>query len=286
MSRSASCFVTWVALTATAVANAAIRQDMREEPNVVKPASSAVPAEETNYNGMLRRYGIDPDSRKAQIVLTWVNKIRQDPVIATSIPGGADSIGRILLDPERRENFMSNGLARLTPADRLEYVRLITRFLDELVPVNCFNLVNMGAVMNRISLREMTDADVDQYLALLYKVLASNTSRVPIPLPTPQQYQAAESQLTRAIMRELRGDQVSIERFAFYTSNPSLATPSDVCWVTRVTLHAIVTMPEPERDYVLLHTIARPDSETMPVRRNSAPATNVPSPAPVADPRQ
>ncbi|GJH36372.1 hypothetical protein CBA19CS91_26465 [Paraburkholderia hospita] len=151
---------------------------------------------------------------------------------------------------------MSNGLARLAPSDRLNYVKLLTKFLDDLVPLNCFGLANMSAVMSHVSLREMPESDVDQYFGLLYKVLINDASdNTPIPVPTPQQSAAAERQLTRTLIAELQGDQMNIERFAFYTSNPSLATPSDVCWTTRVTLHAIIAMPDPERDLVLLRTM-------------------------------
>jgi hypothetical protein len=206
-------------------------------------------------NSTLRRYGIEPDSKKARIILAWTRKIWQDPAIAAAIPGGAKHIGQILLDPEARDNVLSNGLAHLAPSDRLAYVKLLSRFLDDLVPVNCFGLTDMSAVMNRVSLREMSEPDVDQYFSLLYKVLASDASDAAIPAPTPQQHAAAERQLTLALIAELRGHQEDIERFESYTARPQLATPSDVCWTTRVTLHAIIAMPDPERDIVLLQTV-------------------------------
>jgi len=74
---------------------------------------------------------------------------------------------------------MSSGLARLSAADRLSYVRLLTKLLDELVPVNCFGEVDMGATMNRVTLREMSDADVRQYFELLCKVLIANARKSP-----------------------------------------------------------------------------------------------------------
>ncbi|WP_429444543.1 hypothetical protein [Paraburkholderia sp. WC7.3g] len=58
--------------------------------------------------------------------------------------------------------------------------------LGELVLVNCFGLSNMSAVMNRVSLLEMTESDVDQYFSLLYRVLANKASDRPVPVPTPQ----------------------------------------------------------------------------------------------------
>ncbi|MGF6963110.1 hypothetical protein OKW43_000115 [Paraburkholderia sp. WC7.3g] len=80
---------------------------------------------------------------------------------------------------------MANDRCVLTavPLDR----RVVTiKKLGELVLVNCFGLSNMSAVMNRVSLLEMTESDVDQYFSLLYRVLANKASDRPVPVPTPQ----------------------------------------------------------------------------------------------------
>jgi len=262
MRRTASVVIALIALLAattfSSAALAAIRRDpdAAARPVAPDPAASTSDAGRSALEQLLGRNGIGPDSNKARIILAWVEKIQQDPLIAAEVRTGGQHVGQIFLDSQAREDFMSNGLSHLKPADRLQYVKLLTRFLDELVPVNCFGLYDMSAVMNRVSLREMSDADVDQYFGLLYKVLVSDVSHAPLPEPTPQQSAAAERQLTRTLIAELRGDETNIERFAFYTSNPKQATPSDVCWTTRVTLHAIIAMPDPERDLVLLKTMA------------------------------
>ena len=282
MRRSAFLLATIAALMVPTLASAAIRHDPDSAPQAVAPAAAASAAEsgQRNLEQLLRNHGIDPASNKARIILAWVEKIQHDPVIASDTHGGARHVGQIFLDARAREEFMSNGLAHLTPSDRLQYVKLLTRFLDELVPINCFGLDDMRAVMNRVSLRDMPDPDVDQYFSLLYKVLVSDASTAPLPAPTPQQSAAAERQLTRTLIAELRGDQMNIERFAFYASNPTLATPSDVCWTTRVTLHAIIAMPEPERDVVLLRTMApRKGQYALPPGRLGTPATAFPPPA-------
>jgi hypothetical protein len=286
MRRSASILILLTAaLTFTALANAAIRHESDPAPQPVAPGSavSGIDPEPNDLEQLLHRHGIETDSNKSRIIMRWVEKIQRDPVIAGELQTGGQHVGQIFLDPRARENLMSNGLAHLTPSDRLQYVKLLTRFLDELVPVNCFGLDDMSAVMNRVSLREMSDADVDQYFGLLYKVLISDASSAPVPTPTPQQYAAAEDQLTRTLIAELRGDQTNLERFAFFTSNPKLATPSDVCWTTRVTLHAIIAMPDPERDLVLLRTMApRTMQGESPATRLGSPATAIPPPASAA----
>jgi hypothetical protein len=214
------------------------------------------------YKQMFIEQGIEPDSRKATIVRAWVEKIRHDPVILSVIPGGAQGVSQVFLDPRIRESVMSSGLARLSAADRLSYIQLLTRFLDELVPVNCYGEVDMGAAMNRVTLREMSDADVQQYFELLYKILSGDARKSPIVLPTPQQYAFAQLRLSRALLIELDGNESDVERYEAFARNPSLATPLDACWATRVTLHAIVAMPDPERDFILLRTLLPGDRQT------------------------
>ncbi|WP_246279205.1 hypothetical protein [Paraburkholderia ultramafica] len=247
-------------LAATTLASAAIHRDLD---SLALPADATAAASADagpgDLGSVFSSYGIDPDSNKARIVVAWVEKIRQDPLIAVGIPGGAQRVAQIFLDPAAREELMASGLARLAPADRFRYVQLLTKLLDEQVPVNCFGLLDMRAVMTRVSLREMSESDVEQYFSLLHQVLVSEASHAPITEPTPQQYAAAERQFTRAVITELQGDQADVDRFAFYSSHPSQATPLDVCWATRVALHAIIAMPDPERDHVLFQTIVPHD---------------------------
>jgi hypothetical protein len=265
-----------VALAATTWASAAIRRDpgFNAPPPDPDFAAASSDAGQIDLESVFFLHGIDPNSNKARIIVSWVEKIRRDPIIAARIPGGSRRIEQIFLDSSAREDFMSEGLARLTPSDRLQYLQLLTRFFDEVIPVNCFGLSSMSAVMNRVSVLDMAEPDVEQYFGLLYRVLTGNASNRPLPAPTSEQNAAAEHQFSRAVVTELGGDRTDIERFVFYASNPSKATPSDLCWATRVTLHAIIAMPEPERAIVLLRTTAPDDRRDVPsARQSGAPDT-------------
>ncbi|WP_233853587.1 hypothetical protein [Paraburkholderia sp. HD33-4] len=209
------------------------------------------------------QYGIARDSTKARIVAAWLEKVEQDPAIERRIPGGVRGLEEVFLDETKREALMSSGLARLTPADRLTYVKLFAHLLDEFVPVNCFGLVDINAVMNRITLAQMSDVDAELYLRLIYKVLVSGESGIPVRLPTPQQYSAAVDVLSSEIVIELDADPVNLDRYHSYTAHPELSTPSDVCWTTRVTLHAIERMPERERDFILMPAIMDTDAASL-----------------------
>ncbi|SEJ83586.1 hypothetical protein SAMN05192539_10202 [Paraburkholderia diazotrophica] len=254
----------WLAFLLSLTANAAIHQvlhaDLFEDPSTVMAPAKLGSA---RLNEMLSQSGIARDSEKARMLATWIDMVLHDPVIARRIPGGARALEQVFLDEGRREALMSSGLARLTPADRLLYLQLFTRLLDQLVPVNCFGLVDITAAMSRITIAEMSDADAGLYLLLLYKVLANSESEAPARLPTPQEYTIAIEALSRAIVIELDADPVNLDRYALYTAHLSAATPSDVCWLTRVTLHAIAKMPETERDFILLPAITDPDAGTL-----------------------
>lgn len=257
MRRPASHVATLIfALAATTLTSAAIRRDADfDSPSAAEDATPS-PRDERRIDlqRLLGEHGIAPDSGKARIIVTWVDRILRDPAIAAHIPGGPQHIEQIFLDPTTREQFMAQGLAHLLPSDRFAYMQLLTRFFDEMVPVNCFGRSNMSEIMSRVSLLDMNETDIDQYFSLLYRVLVNDPASRPAPVPTPQENAAAERAFSHSVIAELHGDQTDIDRFATYATNPASATPTDLCWATRVTLHAIIAMPAAERDVVLLRT--------------------------------
>lgn len=260
MFRLSGCLTLLLSLTASA----AIHQDLHDDSHERSTTAGAASApEEADFDSALRRYGIGRGSEKARILSTWLDAVLRDPAIRKRMPGGARELEHDFLDADKRTTLISGGLARLTPADRLRYLQLFTRLLDELVPVNCFGLVDISAVMNRITIAQMSDADAELYLDLLYKVLVSGGTDAAVRLPTAQQFAAAVEELSRAIVIELHADPVDLERYQFYSTHRSVATPADVCWTTRVTLHAIAKMPEAERDFVLLPAITPPGDATL-----------------------
>lgn len=259
--RNALRLVVSLVLLFSVTASAAIHQDLHADSPDNPPAVQApsIPGE-AGLADVMSQYGIAQGSERAQMLAAWFEKVLHDPVIKQRIPGGAHALEQIFIDEGKREAVMSSGLARLTPADRLLYLQLFTRLLDELVPVNCFGLVDINAAMNHITIDQMSAADAELYLRLLFKVLKSSGSAAPVGMPTAQQYSAAVEALSREIVVELDADPVNLDRYHLYTTHPELATPSDVCWLTRVTLHAIERMPEAERDFVLVPAITDPDA--------------------------
>nr|WP_254898743.1 hypothetical protein [Paraburkholderia atlantica] len=253
-----------LALLVSLAAGAAIHQNLDnplpdDAPTVFAPSWLGGP----DLSDALDQYGSARGSAKARIVAAWLQKVENDPVIERRIPGGVHALEQMFVDEGKREAVMSSGLARLTPEDRLTYLQLFTHLLDEFVPVNCFGLVDINAAMNRITLAQMSDADAELYLRLVYQVLVSSASGVPVRLPTPQQYSAAVDVLSSEIVIELDADPVNLDRYQSYSAHPESSTPSDVCWTTRVTLHAIERMPEPERDFILMPAIVNTDAASL-----------------------
>ncbi|MEX3975841.1 hypothetical protein [Paraburkholderia caribensis] len=256
MSSPVHWFAVVCGLTAAVIASANVRDHLPVVSNPVgtfpvqQPKSTVAP-----MNDVLRRNGLEPGSEKSLIVIKWLQGMHKDPAIGRAVPGGSNELGRVLSDPTRRDSLMMNGLARLSADDRLHYLKIYTRMLDELVPVNCFGLSDMGDVMDRVTLGDMEPTQITEYLGLLYKVIVSSASSAAIPTPTPHQYAMAEAVLARALVIELGGDPQNVQRYENIELHPFSATPADMCWATRVTLHAVGAMHDPYRDFILLLAI-------------------------------
>jgi hypothetical protein len=72
-----------------------------------------------------------------------------------------------MLNPGALDEALADGLGRMAPALRLQYVALIAKVYDTLVPPDCFGLYEMDAVIDRVSLNAMSDADIDGYFRML-----------------------------------------------------------------------------------------------------------------------
>lgn len=203
------------------------------------------------YDEMLVANGVDPASDKGKLILAWVSRINADSMVA----GNARRSSKIYLNPRARAELMSDGLERLSPALRLQYVSLISKFLDTLVPSDCFGLNEMSEVVDRISLSAISEADIDAYFHVLSAALRAAGSETRPDVPTAQQYAHADESLKRSLLNELGYIPANIARYLAYSQDPRAAAPVEACWAMRVTMHAILALPDPERDIVLRRTV-------------------------------
>jgi hypothetical protein len=243
-----------IALAGATAANAAFRYDELwgdVVPSIAQPEASASNPRPSVYDEMLVENGVDPASEKGQLILAWIARINGDPAVA----GNVHSMSNLMLNPGARAELMADGLERMAPALRLQYVALITKVLDTVVPPDCFGLNEMDAVIDQVKLNAMTDADIDGYFRMLLAALRAAHSGGTLDTPSPQQYAQAESSLKLSLLRELDYAPGNVARYTAYSANPRGAHPVDACWAMRVTMHAILAMPDPERDVVLRQTV-------------------------------
>ncbi|SAL86883.1 hypothetical protein AWB67_07301 [Caballeronia terrestris] len=271
------CAAACLGVAGASLSDAAIRngQDMRPGRSALLEMSSSAlfGSQRAAYNEMLMDNGIELGSSKARLIIAWIERFHRDPAIT----GNGQQMRAFFLDSQSRSGLIADGLARLAPSRRLQYVRLINRFLDTLVPANCFGLNDMSDVVNHLSLNEMSEADIDEYFPMLLDAIRAAASNAPLDVPTPQQSVDAQLRLRRALMVELGNAEANVVRYQAYMENPSNAAPDDACWAIRVTMHAILAMPEPYRDVVLRNTVSPRSPQETPGRRGSPTKETVPA---------
>ena len=264
-------------LAGASLADAAIRyaQDLRPNGSILLAMSSSallVP-QRSVYDEMLMENGIEPGSSKAKLIVAWVERIHHDPTITSNM----QQTRALFLGAQSRSDLVADGLARLAPPRRLQYVTLITRFLDTLVPTDCFGLNDMSEVVNHVSLGEMSETDIDEYFRMLLDAIRASASNAPLDVPTPQQSADAQTSLNNALLIELDNTEANVVRYEAYMANPRNAAPDDACWAIRVTMHAILAMPEPYRDVVLRNTVSPRNRRVTPDKRGSPMKESVPA---------
>ncbi|SAL87565.1 hypothetical protein AWB74_08168 [Caballeronia arvi] len=205
---------------------------------------------ESVYGRMMAANGVDPTSNKGRLILAWVIRISRDINIADSV----HRMGNASLNPGVRTKLMSGGLHLVPPPLRLQYVELVSHFLDTLVPFDCFGLNDMSEVLNRIPMSNMSEAQIDVYFRVLLAALRASETDAEQESLGAQQLARADEGLRRSLLHELGYLQANVARYATYAQDPTAAAPIDACWAMRVTMHAMLALPDPERDIVLRRT--------------------------------
>jgi hypothetical protein len=241
-----ACAVTF-AVTATAAY--ALTAD---GPTTAPAAHAASPLEQAIRVQHLRKLGIEPDSSKARILDKWAETIRTDPDIAASMPGGTAGAGLGLIDPATGTAYIRNGLPRLSAAERSEFFGLLVGIYDRSVPQDCFGLTDPQEIMRRaISFGSMSDAQTDTYFRLIYRMIHQAAINAPVDIPTPQAHQASVVKLGASMEAQLHGNTADVNRLAAIVVDQAHASANDHCWLMGLSLHAIMALPDADRDVVL-----------------------------------
>jgi hypothetical protein len=243
-----------IALASATAANAAFRYDELwgyVAPSMAQSGASASDPRPSVYDQMLVEKGVDPASEKGQLILAWIAHINSDPAVA----GNVQRMSNLMLNPGALAKALADGLGRMAPALRLQYVALIATVFDTLLPPDCFGLYKMDAVSDRVSLNAMSDADFDGYFRMLLAALRAAHTGTTLDTPSPQQYEQAETSLKLSLLRELDYAPGNVARYSAVSANPRSVPPVDACWAMRVTMHAILAMHDAELDVVLRQTV-------------------------------
>ncbi|MFM0053662.1 hypothetical protein [Caballeronia grimmiae] len=206
------------------------------------------------YGDMLLANGVDPNSEKGRLIVSWIARINHDIAIAQNVRRRTNAY----FDPVARSELLADALSRLSPSLRLQYVQLISKFLDTLVPLDCFGSNEVSDVVNHIPLSAISEVDIDAYFRLLSAALHGSWSDVEQRAPSPEALNQAEALLRRSLLHQLNHLPANVSRYGAYAENPGASIPIDACWAMRVTMHAILALPDPERDIILRRTVQSP----------------------------
>ncbi|WP_246792935.1 energy transducer TonB [Burkholderia perseverans] len=217
------------------------------------PLSGAAPLtlEHANTDAFVAQYGIDPDSPKAAILAHWRQMMLDDPDIRRLFGNaGPNELGRSIA--MQRTELFSEGSLRVSQADRSTFIALGTRVLDA-APADCGGLKNMNAVVLRyLSLANLSEHEIDDYFRITYESLKRTALKTPIATINPEQRNQGKQALSAAIAAQLQRDPEAMRSLAIAAADPENTPPAAWCHNMRTMQHAVMAMPQPQRDWLLI----------------------------------
>ncbi|MGN6084623.1 hypothetical protein [Trinickia sp.] len=200
----------------------------------------------------LKQLGVQPGTKKAEILLKWDRAIRNAPDLkarfAHGFPPPQSAAGQYLF---------ADGLSRITPAQRAEFWSLYARVAAAHLPDNCYGESNPAAITSRLmTFANFTDDDADEYMGLSAAILHASVRHDPEHVPTSSEYQAATLALGRLMVTDIK-DKADAGRFARIMVSPGSASVADKCWITRVSIRAIEKLPATEKEIALANSFHR-----------------------------
>jgi TonB family protein len=246
------------------------------------PLSGAAPLtlEHANTDAFVAQYGIDPDSPKAAILAHWRQKMIDDPDIRRLFGNaGPNELGRSIA--MQRTELFSEGSLRVSQADRSTFIALGTRVLDA-APADCGGLKNMNAVVLRyLSLANLSEHEIDDYFRITYESLKRTALRTPIATINTEQRNQGKQALSAAIAAQLQRDPEAMRSLSIAAADPENTPPAAWCHNMRTMQHAVMAMPQPQRDWLLISiqtdAIARLHADDA-TATPSTPSSPVPAP--------
>ncbi|NUX59337.1 hypothetical protein [Paraburkholderia youngii] len=197
----------------------------------------------------LKQAGVQPGTKKAEILLKWQRAVRDAPDLRARFPTGIPPVespaGRALI---------ADGMTRISPAKRSEFWSLYARVAGAHLPDDCYGQRSAAAISSRLmTFPNLTDEDTDEYLGLIAAMLQASVQASPQHVPTAAEHTAATIALGKLMMTEVK-DKADADRLAQVTVNPSGASVTDACWVMKASIRSIDRLPPNEKEIVLAGT--------------------------------
>jgi len=230
------------------------------------PAPGNLTLQQAIETANLEKLGVDPGSTKAAIIERWRDRMRHDPVLSPLLAQGSN-LGMVpTSDPRQRTQFFSDGILRLSPEDRSSLFDLTLKALDR-GPPDCGGTKSVPIVISRtLSLATLPDDDVDTVLRLTYSLLKQSALHAPSAQVTAEQRAQGQAALLRSLNEMLKNDPESTRLVAQTVVDPVGVTPEVWCRTVRIYLHAMLAMPQPQRDWVIVASSGDAKSQPAPLQ--------------------
>lgn len=199
----------------------------------------------------LQRLGVDPGSRKAEIVLQWGKKIATDPEIRQLAANRAAQPGAGTPDAAAKAQAAVTGLLSVTPEQRSRMMELTVKVLDG-IPEDCGGLKSLPLILNRYAIPTLSEDDLGDYLGLMFTSLKQSAHHAPLAHVTDEEHRQGEQAVMNKLGALLRNNTDGARDLAALLVNSQAMTSTQWCNATRLTNRALIETPQPFRDWAMV----------------------------------
>lgn len=205
----------------------------------------------------LRAVGIQPGTEKSQVATKILLAEQSDPDVQAMF-----KVMRARnIDPQNpnvRKAVLAEGLLRLSAHDREIFLQRAVFMAENEVPADCDGIDPTLSLPRHFSFAHAPVELVQSSLEMEYRAMKAAATSTDSPASvSPSQQSAATTALGEQLVRDLNGDEVAQRKLAAFVVDPSHASPSVKCWVTKASVAGIYHLPQPLRDYEAIVTLTK-----------------------------
>ncbi|QGZ65308.1 TonB family protein [Paraburkholderia acidisoli] len=244
-------------------------------PSVTPPAVPPMPAlslDEALRDAIFDRMGIPPGSPKATLVMSWTRRITEDPDTGRFLGKGPTHANVFALSPPLRAVFFTEAMLRLTPEQRATMFTLIAQAFNN-APADCGGVKSVAVVLSRnLQWSQLSEADIDAYFSVIYAMFKQSALQSPEAKVGVQQGMEGRQAILDTLKNELRSDPQATRILAASLASGASESPALWCAKMRIINHAVITAPQPYRDWFIVNMEMDSLEKYQTLARRSAPA--------------